>query len=744
LRKLPNLFHHHLIRISNPLNLMGLRTLHLRPKDLSNNELIRRLPPQLRLAAIRDLLEVADHNELEPCILELIALATPPGLSTKTHQFVRILVDFITASPPAHALPPKARALLVRDWHRLSPPARRLARSIEGADWSAAIHEQHRLAGSDPNQPGLAAYLDESDDSAHLPIAVDLLRAEDRGVSEAGERVLLRAAAGLIRTPGPERPERLRLDPTGNPPVLSAVVDAMRQALDRYDAHERSSIPLAALLLLDRAAADPALAQLDPILRILSDAHHPAFASFRRAIRRDESPAIRRLAWRLLPVGPLEMACLERLAIARTDLDHAALLNTAHLALRPRRASRAALLATAGPPVAGKSPPSALPLSTRGLSPRARRALPRLLACIPASDELRERLHLDALTDPDPLIRLVHARSARASELADFCLDPAPEVATLATLRWSLVGIATPSTQAGTRHARLARALARSPHDAVRRIARDEPHAFSADDADPLARARMLAVRPADRAALARAWLASAREGSPETRIAAIRAARRCALLAGWSGPLRELIEDPAVSPRVAATAAAALGDVPDRSAPEALEPAFGHADARVRANAIESLERAARRGDSPGRIVERVLEFKSSHEHRTRANALRALARRGEPRTTGLDAVGADLERMLSDERAAHRLAGVWLAERLLCPAGPLRKDAPWQGLARLVADLARNDHDGHIRARARRCSGRLLAEIARTTRTDARPNPGVTRTRERIARLTETEKAR
>lgn len=723
---------------------MGLRTLHLHSKDHSKDELIRRLPPHLRLAAIRDLLEVADQPELEPCILELIALATPPGPSLDSHRFVRNLIEFFSASPPAESLPPRARALLIRHWHRLSPSARRLARSIEGADWSAALRDQHRLAGTDPAQAGLAAYLDEADDPAQLPLAVDLLCDRDRGVSEAGERVLLRAAAGAILTPHPERPERLRLDPPGNPPTLAAITDALRAALDRFESHERASIPLAALLLLDRSPADPALAQLAPILKILGDAHHPAFASFRRAIRREASPAVRRLAWRLLPVGPLEMACLERLAAARSDLDHAALLESAHLALRPRRASRAALLATSAPPAPVIAPPSALPISLRGLSSRSRRALPRLLTCIPASEDLRERLHLEALTDSDPIPRLAHARHAHATELADFCLDPAPEVASFAALRWSLVGITTPSTQAGGRHARLARALARSPHDAVRRIARDEPDASPIDAADPLARIHALSVRSADRAALARVWHTSTREGSPEVQIAAIRAARRLALLAGWGGVLRDLIEDPAVSPRVAATAAAALGDVPDRSATDALEPAFGHADARVRANAIESLERAARREESPGRIVERVLEFKTSQEHRTRANALRALARRGDPRTTDLDAVGDDLERMLADDRAPHRLAGVWLAERLMCPAGPLRKGSPWQGLARLVADLARNDRDGHIRARARRCSGRLLAEIARTTRTDARPNPGVTRTRERIARFAEAEKVR
>lgn len=723
---------------------MGLRTLHLRFESHPKSELIRRLPPHLRLVAIRDLLDAADQSELEPYILELIALATPPGPALRSHRFVRNLVEFVSAAPPAESLPPIARALLVRHWNRLSPPARRLARSIEGADWSAALRDQHRCSGATPSQAGLAAFLDETNDPAHLPLVVDLLCAPDRAVSETGERVLLRAAAGLIHTPDPERPQRLRLEPSGKPPTLPALTDALRRALDRFDAHEHASIPLAALLLLDRPPADPALASLEPIRRILGDAHHPAFASFRRAIRRDNSPAIRRLAWRLLPVAPLEMACLERLAGARTDLDHAALLESAHLVLRPRRASRAALLATSGPPAPGKAQPSALPSSTRGFRPRARRALPRLLTWIPASEELRERLHLDALTDPDPLVRLAHARSARATELADFCLDPAPEIATLATLRWSLVGIATPSIPAGTRHARLARALARSPHDAVRRIARDEPEVSPIDAADPFSRVRALAVRSADRAALARAWHASAREGSPEVQIAAIRAARRFALLAGWAGVLRDLVEDPAASPRVAATAAAALGDVPDSTAPEALEPAFGHADPRVRANAIESLERVARRGDSPGRIAERVLEFKSSHEHRTRANALRALARRGAPRTTDLDSVGDDLVRMLADDRAPHRLAGVWLAERLMCPAGPLRKDSPWQGLARLVADLARNDHDGHIRARARRCSGRLLAEIGRTTRTDDRPNPGVARTRERVARFAGAEKAR
>lgn len=698
---------------------------HAHPRTQADS--LRRLPPHLRLAALRDVLRVASDSEIEPYAIELIPLATIPT-EEQTNQRSETLRTLVSLLEPLLAVPRRiarqreasaasnARLLILELWPRLSRSCRRLALSIDNADWPATARE---LSARPDAAPALAAFIEEADTPEHLDPAVRLLASVDRASADTAEKLLIRFTARTLTTPTSEVPAKLRDPSPGPTPDLDALAESLADALDRQTEHERTGPALAALILLDRPATDPARAALEPITRIAADEQHPAFPVLRRLIRRDDSPATRRIAWRLLTGGPLSMPALERVARAQTVPEHEAVLANTHLLLRPARAHLVSMLSTpkADPGGKGQSP---IPASTAPLGPRARRGLPVLLDTLNFEGERRDRLHVEALTDPDGHTRLAHACRAPGPCAVDFCFDPSPEIARYAALRWSIAGVRGAGAQTTSpHHFRLASALARSPHPAVRRIAESEP------DATPHTQAR--------RTAYAEQLRAISRTGEPDARIRAILLARRARLLDGWGVTLHEIIRasgsGDGANGRVAATAAAALGDLPGPRPDMTLSLALEHADPRVRANAVESMGRFARTNPSPDPVL---IEFKSSPEHRSRANAVRALASIG-----GEPALPAeDIERMLTDDRPLHRLSGVWLAERVLCRAGCSR-DESWQRLARIVASLATTEADAHVKARARRCSRRLLAETKRPARAARSADPAADSARESLRRF-------
>ena len=134
------------------------------------------------------------------------------------------------------------------------------------------------------------------------------------------------------------------------------------------------------------------------------------------------------------------------------------------------------------------------------------------------------------------------------------------------------------------------------------------------------------------------------------------------------------------------------------------------HAYGRVRANAVEAVARRARVG--PGRRADALIEHKNDVHHRVRACAIRGMFHRG--RMFG-EAVGMLMEpaaaealgAMLCDERPMHRVAGVWLADRML-GSGVGQPD-----LAGRIADMARSDPDEGARTRAARAAARLMAGV-------------------------------
>ncbi len=149
-------------------------------------------------------------------------------------------------------------------------------------------------------------------------------------------------------------------------------------------------------------------------------------------------------------------------------------------------------------------------------------------------------------------------------------------------------------------------------------------------------------------------------------------------------------------SARVAASAVAALGRAGTDSARDALRACLSSADARLRANAIEAIERIGEGPSAATRLIEG--DHAGAQPPRVRANAARALARCVKPK---LRALGLEtLDAMLGDERAEHRVSGLWLAGRL----GRVES-------AQRVAELASRDDAPVVRERARATARRLLA---------------------------------
>jgi len=173
--------------------------------------------------------------------------------------------------------------------------------------------------------------------------------------------------------------------------------------------------------------------------------------------------------------------------------------------------------------------------------------------------------------------------------------------------------------------------------------------------------------------------------------------------LAACVGSVIALLEDDAMDARVRAKAATLLGRMSDVSSLQALTRAAskGEPDARVAANAIDSLRR---RRDHVGPVVAMPLsELKLSVSHqRVRASAIRLLA---SLKTPGVDCAGDVLE-MLKDPRPAHRQSGAWLAGRLAHLAVDPTVRLRWTTELRHMCD---HGSDPGLRARAAQALTRI-----------------------------------
>lgn len=377
------------------------------------------------------------------------------------------------------------------------------------------------------------------------------------------------------------------------------------------------------------------------------------------------------------------------------------------------------------------------------LSPDARAGAARL-AIKAVGREGASALLAPLLGDPDVLVRHAASLAATPTELADFAFDAHDAIAASAARRWSLAGLRSAKgslllraveTDDGTRR-RLASRLARAPVGAVRHVARQDLAAYDwTVDPSPAARVAARHMLARDPESATKRLLEDLESTDIRRRMGAIGVIRALSLHEAFAPRLiaiaREFtphlpvptpitnppspIEAPEdasrsdggaihakVDPRLRATAISALSDGPmlaaaSRDVERVIEECLHDADTRVRANAVEAVAKRVRHAPSTSdHALLTLLELKDDGAHRARANALRGLLETaaGEPTIEGVRA-------MLTDERPMHRLAGVWLAGRVLPGVKPVIAKR-YGEIAGVVKRLAEKDEDEHVRRRA------------------------------------------
>lgn len=704
-------------------------------------------------------MQVSSPDESLPLAIELVEMAIAPEEGLFLEQRAQRASEALQA--------------VVGLWERLPPDARDLALSVGRGRWTesiAAVLNDPADAAEARSAALLGSGLGDPEVAAALVQALNLK--DDRALAAAelgllGLSLRARHAEPLAITPEVPPADLAAL---AGPPIESlerAALDVhLADAAWAFAGHQRRLVLLAALAALDVAGLSQARRDSSGatgaarLLRLVQESSHVAHRALRQILRWSPAPLVRERALLLLAEPAIAEAALERLSRADSAEEHASVLVRAHLALRPARRRLLAILrsraapertSAAGTAAAGSpariAPGQFLPdaHSRRALAPGARANLPLLVGLIDADDQTRTAALEDALGDPDPLLRLRALAVLPRTELAHFCFDSDPLVARSALLRWSTGGLGLRARAEPGERARLASLLTRSPHAGVRHLAAQETRRETPWDASSTASrasAWRLALRERDaflsrlRAAI-RAPIEGATTGAPADPLACLRAiatSRRLGLTRVVVADLAELV-DPAraVDHRVAATAAAALGDVDDILSRSALRGALEHADSRVRANAVEAIgvQRLTVEDATTGRDRDygSLIEHKSDPDHRIRANAIRALMQSPPPRPkdrrggrrnglleekprvyepVAVDALGA----MLRDERPAHRLAGIWLAGRVLS-AGRDRVGYAWSGLSTRLAEMSTSDCDPVVRARARHAVDRLSSVV-------------------------------
>jgi len=371
--------------------------------------------------------------------------------------------------------------------------------------------------------------------------------------------------------------------------------------------------------------------------------------------------------------------------------------------------------------------PVPLPRRVPELSSAARAGLGRWCSTVRMGVHERGLVLSPLMIDADARIRHTVVRHAPRRLVGELCYDADGHVAASAMRHWSLAG--EHGVPSRPEDERLVQKLARSPHAPVRRMAAEEWARTDPWDARR-AEARLAARQrlATNREAFIEELRLRAAQGEAAGRVDAMRLARAIGvaeaieveLLRAATGAMDGLDEEPDRW-RVAATAVAALADADTTSARQAIEACLRHRADRVRANAIEASMRSARRR---GHVTfdDRLHELKLDEHHRVRATALREFLRGDGTRASLVDPSAAQgVADMLSDERPMHRVAGLWLAERLLPTGRNASLSKRWAELSVRIAELARGDEDARVRARGGRCARRLLAQMRSGWRTRA-----------------------
>ncbi len=528
--------------------------------------------------------------------------------------------------------------------------------------------------------------LGDCDAAAHADLLIELLHDHAAAVADEAERSLTTLAVWALRGDLAASPGAARFVAAtpGLGLMPSADVDSLCRALAHgamtYDEHHRRAPITGAVAIADRVRLRSG--DTGTLRAWLANPDHAGHTVLRSTLRWSKLPTARLRALELLHLPHLALACADRLARASTVLDHELTLADAHLLARPARAARlAGTRLTLPRPTKLRTAPKSADQSTlpaapilRLLSENARRQVPAFVSAFSAPAASVGAAIAPLITDTSPLVRHAAARFLSTADLAPLAADGDGRIARTAATRiiCSRLPSAAPAPLGLT-----------TPQDAAERLA-------------------LRRAIAADRHGVFLSLRSQLRSRSPAQALGCVRA---LSLALDFQAEILLLSEAPATTDpqqRTLATVAAMLPLLTTPQAVAAAERLSGHADARVRANAVESLARISRAAAAT--LPRVVIELKSDPHHRVRANALRA-ALTASP--AGADHHAEAVSRMLLDSRVMHRLAGLWLTARVLPTAAWARGSLP--EMRARVGELARFDEDARVRARAAACVDRL-----------------------------------
>lgn len=693
----------------------------------------------------------AGRGAIEGALLEIATIPEPTSILAR---WVR--------GPLAFGLQPRDVALraLIRAYPELSEGARAVVNAVP-PDRLERVYELVLTAPEAISRAAVATLAASTMLPALARPLTDLLEDQDDRVCNEAERAWMRLAFGACSEPGVVS---LLDDPTARERVDVAALDKdsarrvreeLAFALGRFAKHRRKGVLLAAIALLDRRTAAQRSSD-DPLVRWMRAEPDVAHAAMRGIVRWHPASIVRRRAWEWAFDESWRSVCVERLAHAVDLDDHEAVLGPWHLALRPsRRAAlqsiepRRALRSWREPiPTGGAGAPSTTTTSSEkttgtskpgrrateedGLLPRAervarlsvqaRRGLVEIACSTRTPTELRRRAVEPLLVDAEPMVRHALARLGDRRGVEDLCFDRDERVARSAFARWSAAGEGARGPGDDEEHRRSLLSMSRVESRGVREWANAElSHALPGSGAlwRNAARERLRTNREREldtiRLALAR--------GNERERFEALALVRALDLAEEVAEALGDLLQShvrEGGDDRVAATAAAALGSVASLPARGVLLGALRDHDGRVRANAAEALRRQHTRGlQGEDSLPPALRELKQDEHHRARGAAVRGLVEFASIQIESKHAQAAsmaseasrDLLAMLNDERAPHRLAGVWTASRSVrLGEGRLPEAA---AVVRRAGELVATDDDPRVRARARGWVLRLEREI-------------------------------
>ncbi len=672
-----------------------------------------------------------------------------------------------------------ALAGVVGVWVALSDDVKAAARGVGQSRWDGACRAALRDARAVVRRNAARALLEVADVSL-ASLASELLMDADGEVARHGELALV-AMVLRARSSAWSDAERGAWDKASFGPLWTGVAgpgfapwgakdqallaDGVAKGLNSLDVHRKRGVLLAALLLADRGfVCDQAGSG---VCSAVAQREHPSHGPLMSLLRARAIPTGRLRALEWLPMPSAQRGAVARLSRADGAWDHELVLSAAHLGLRPARARALRSVKAAGHSQedagggGGRfhgryvlTPAGPLPTAgvVQALPAGARRMAPLWARSIHATSPQRHAALEGLLADPDPVVRAACVRHGVSSLRIDQVLDVDERVSRAAYLSWIADVEArqewgSGSDDAGGRaeHSRLLALFSRLPHPRVRTLAALD-RAF---DSDPFS-AALRAASVAGMAGAYRSFVANraafvddlaARLGDVSQIGGGWSRAMHLAKRLGISGELEHRLREVAAREgegadlaRNVAQAVTVLGDVPTPTSRVALERALVHGDARVRANAVESLAKHARLARQGGAAHARsgdragIVEFKDDAHHRVRANAVRAalladVAGAGAFRREDAlveakcDVLGIGVESlaaMLSDDRTMHRLAGAWLAWKVLPAGGPLRLHARWPEVVARVAEVAQFDAEPKVRARAARCAQVVEASLA------------------------------